>query len=93
MELCELLGVGVEEHVVVTGDGWVLGVHRLIGKGRENGEKTKGVVYMHHGLLMNSEVWVCVTERERCLPVRLVEMGYDVWVSLDLFFFFGNGLC
>ena len=29
---------------------------------------------------MNSEVWVCLTEKERCLPFQLVEKGYDVWV-------------
>jgi len=44
----------------------------------------KKVVYLHHGLLMNSEVWVCITERERCLPFLLVERGYDVWVSITL---------
>ena len=36
----------------------------------------------NQGLLMNSEVWVCLTEKERCLPFMLVERGYDVWVSL-----------
>ena len=30
---------------------------------------------------MNSEVWVCITDKERCLPFMLVETGYDVWVS------------
>lgn len=29
---------------------------------------------------MNSDVWVCLTEHERCLPFQLVERGYDVWV-------------
>lgn len=42
----------------------------------------KPVVYMHHGLMMNSEVWVCLTDEERCLPFKLVEKGYDVWVSI-----------
>lgn len=36
---------------------------------------------MHHGLLMNSEVWVCLTDEQRCLPFELVERGFDVWVS------------
>lgn len=31
--------------------------------------------------MMNSEVWVCLTERERCLPFALVEQGYDVWLG------------
>jgi hypothetical protein len=30
---------------------------------------------------MNSEVWVSLTDEQRCLPFELVEKGYDVWVS------------
>lgn len=41
----------------------------------------KKVVYLHHGLLMNSEVWACITEKERNLPFQLVERGYDVWLG------------
>jgi len=33
---------------------------------------------------MNSEVWVCLLEKERCLPFVLVEKGFDVWVWLSL---------
>lgn len=89
-ELCELYGYYCEEHIVQTGDGYLLGVHRLgwkpgeegtrVNSGRDGGVKKK-VVYMHHGLMMNSEVWVCMTERERCLPFELVERGYDVWLG------------
>jgi hypothetical protein len=25
------------------------------------------------------EVWVCLTDAERCLPFILVDAGYDVW--------------
>ncbi|KAF2027867.1 alpha/beta-hydrolase [Setomelanomma holmii] len=89
-ELCELYGYYCEEHIVQTGDGYLLGLHRLgwrageegirVNSGRDGGLKKK-VVYMHHGLMMNSEVWVCLTERERCLPFELVERGYDVWLG------------
>lgn len=91
-ELCELYGYYTEEHVVQTGDGYLLGLHRLgwrrgeedvrvnPGPNHKGGMKKK-VVYLHHGLLMNSEVWVCLTERERCLPFELVERGYDVWLG------------
>ena len=34
------------------------------------------------GLLMNSEVWVCLTDEERCIPFVLAGLGYDVWVGL-----------
>lgn len=89
-ELCELYGYYCEEHIVQTGDGYLLGLHRLgwkngeegtrVNSGGEGGVKKK-VVYLHHGLMMNSEVWVCLTERERCLPFELVERGYDVWLG------------
>ncbi|MCJ1358293.1 MAG: cholesterol esterase [Icmadophila ericetorum] len=89
VDLCALYGYYAEEHVVQTGDGYLLGLHRLGWKRGEEGTRVnagegslrKKVIYMHHGLLMNSEVWVCITERERCLPLMLVEQGYDVWLG------------
>jgi len=30
---------------------------------------------------MNSEIWVCLTSEERCLPFVLAEQGYDVWLG------------
>lgn len=73
-----------------TGDGYLLGLHRLsLKKGEHDAVRVnagkrsvrKPVIYLHHGLLMNSEVWVCMTEQQRCLPFTLVERGYDVWVG------------
>ncbi|KHJ32335.1 putative triacylglycerol lipase [Erysiphe necator] len=89
VDLCALFGYYVEEHLVQTEDGYMLGIHRLAWK---KGEKEhpvnhgmkgtrKNVVYLHHGLLMCSEVWVCLTDEQRCLPFRLVEQGYDVWLG------------
>ncbi|KAI9828277.1 MAG: hypothetical protein M1819_006615 [Sarea resinae] len=89
VDLCALFGYYAEEHIVQTGDGYLLGLHRL---GWRKGEEAlrvnsgpdglrKKVVYLHHGLLMDSEVWVCLTEKQRCLPFQLVEMGYDVWLG------------
>ena len=88
VDMCALFGYYAEEHVVQTGDGYLLGLHRLGWKKGEEGTRVnaaggiqKKVVYMHHGLLMNSEVWVCMTDQERCLPFALVEKGYDVWLG------------
>ncbi|PPJ51295.1 hypothetical protein CBER1_07867 [Cercospora berteroae] len=89
LELCELYGYLAEEHVVQTGDGYLLGIHRLAHRRGEEDQRVnsgpdsveKKVVYLHHGLMMNSEVWVCLTEKERCLPFMLVEQGYDVWLG------------
>ncbi|EIW80839.1 triacylglycerol lipase [Coniophora puteana RWD-64-598 SS2] len=84
-ELCALWEYEYEEHVVLTKDGYLLGLHRLPAKrrqGRGTGTSTgKPVVYLHHGLLMNSEVWVCLTEAERSLPFVLAEQGFDVWLG------------
>ncbi|DAA75318.1 TPA_exp: putative Ab-hydrolase associated lipase [Trichophyton benhamiae CBS 112371] len=91
-ELCDLFGYETEEHVVQTKDGYLLGLHRLPWRKGEthvyensndvdNEASRKPVVYLHHGLLMSSEVWVCLTEEKRCLPFRLVELGYDVWLG------------
>jgi len=88
-ELCELYGYTAEEHVVQTKDGFLLGLHRLASRPGEEGRRVnngegslrKKVVYFHHGLMMNSEVWVCLTEKERCLPFVLVDRGYDVWLG------------
>ncbi|KAG0708578.1 Alpha/Beta hydrolase protein [Suillus ampliporus] len=85
-ELCRYWGYTHEEHVVLTKDGYLLGLHRLPTKRgqrkRSPGTSTgKPVVYLHHGLLMNSEVWVCLTNAERCLPFVLAEQGFDVWMG------------
>ncbi|KAH7316604.1 Alpha/Beta hydrolase protein [Stachybotrys elegans] len=87
VELCRVWGYEAEEHIVQTKDGYLLGLHRLQWRRGEEGQKVnygstslkKRVVYLHHGLLMNSEVWVCLTDEKRCLAFELVERGFDVW--------------
>ncbi|KAK3898202.1 putative lysosomal acid lipase cholesteryl ester hydrolase [Staphylotrichum tortipilum] len=89
VDLCATFGYTAEEHVVQTKDGYLLGLHRLAWrKGEENIKVNRGpksvqkrVVYLHHGLLMNSEVWVCLTDEQRALPFVLVEKGFDVWLG------------
>ncbi|KAG6837801.1 hypothetical protein H0H93_016169 [Arthromyces matolae] len=85
-DLCKIYNYTPEEHVVLTKDGYLLGLHRLpapkgeqrVGRDTSTG---KPVVYLHHGLLMNSEVWVCLTDEQRALPFVLAERGYDVWLG------------
>jgi len=85
-DICDIHGYTYEEHVVLTKDGYLLGLHRLPSrkgeKKRSPGTSTgKPIVYLHHGLLMNSEIWVCLTDPLRALPFVLVENGYDVWLG------------
>ncbi|KAH9912173.1 triacylglycerol lipase [Fomitopsis serialis] len=84
--LCEIFGYTHEEHVVLTKDGYLLGLHRLpFRRGEDSGRRGastgKPVVYLHHGLLMNSEVWICLTDPARSLAFTLVELGFDVWLG------------
>ncbi|KAG5636637.1 hypothetical protein H0H81_007346 [Sphagnurus paluster] len=86
LDLCAIYDYVPEEHVVLTKDGYLLGLHRIPSKKGEHrsnpGTSTgKPVVYLHHGLLMNSEVWVCLTDEQRALPFVLAEQGYDVWLG------------
>ena len=87
--MCDAFGYEAEEHVVQTKDDYLLCLHRLC---RKKGEPytagrspvrrrglRKPVVYLHHGLFMNSEVWVCQLDETLSLPFRLVQDGYDVW--------------
>lgn len=71
-------GYKVHEHVVQTKDGYLLSIHRIIPKSVQFGKK---VVYMHHGLLTNSELFVLGDKTSKCLPFRLVDEGYDVWLG------------
>lgn len=82
-ELCRISGYTHEDHFVTTEDGYILGLHRLHLKKNEQPSSvtTKPVVYMHHGLLTNSELFVCLTDEQRCIPFVLVENGYDVWLG------------
>ncbi|KZT19823.1 alpha/beta-hydrolase [Neolentinus lepideus HHB14362 ss-1] len=85
-ELCSIFGYVPEEHIVLTKDGYLLNLHRLPNKKGQKRDRPgcstgKPVVYLHHGLLMNSEIWVCLTDEERCLPFVLVEHGFDVWLG------------
>lgn len=77
-EMCRLFDVSVEDHLVRTEDDYILTLHRIKPKpGRFNGK----VVYLHHGLLMCSDVWVCNIEKNKNLPIVLHELGFDVWMG------------
>ena len=85
-ELCAIWGYKFEEHVVLTKDGYLLGLHRLCTP--KDAPRTsigvssnKPVAYLHHGLLMNSEGWICLTSAQRSLPFVLVEKGWDVFLG------------
>lgn len=77
-KMCELFDIDVEDHLVRTEDDYILTVHRIPPK---NGNFNGKVVYLHHGLLMCSDVWVCNIERQKNLPFVLHDLGFDVWMG------------
>lgn len=77
-EMGQLFGIDIEDHIVRTEDDYLLTVHRIA---PNNGNYNGQVVYLHHGLLMCSDVWMCNTSRERNLPLVLHDLGFDVWMG------------
>lgn len=83
-ELCGIYGYDWEEHIVQTKDGYLLTLHRIPrARGEEwvPGSPPKPVVYIHHGLMMSSDVFLCTTTAERSVALRLADAGYDVWLG------------
>ncbi|KAH3899698.1 sterol esterase SCDLUD_003983 [Saccharomycodes ludwigii] len=87
-EMLELLdpNLKMEEHIVTTKDGYLLTLHRIPPR-NINANGSNGVIYLHHGLLMCSDIWLCHTHddnsnRERNLPLYLYYLkNYDIWLG------------
>lgn len=77
-DMCKVFGIEVEDHLVRTEDDYILTLHRIPPEpGKFNGK----VVYLHHGLLMCSDVWVCNIKRNNNVPFVLHDLGFDVWMG------------
>lgn len=80
-EMCRLFDYDIENHIVRTKDGYLLTVNRITKFDGKPARRNGKVVYLHHGLLMNSEIWVTMLEKNQNLPFILYELGYDVWLG------------
>lgn len=79
-QMCSIFGYKIETHLVLTKDQYILSLHRLNPLKHDitpNGR----VIYLHHGLLMNSEVWCSMLSKEQNLPFLLCDLGFDVWLG------------
>jgi len=76
--LVEEAGFLSEEHPVVTEDGYVLTMHRIVNTNIKN--KDKPVVFLQHGLLCSSSDWV-IGDRSKAFGFILADAGYDVWLG------------
>lgn len=79
-EMCQLFGYDVESNIVRTKDGYLLTIQRIINNNSPTPRNGK-VIYMHHGLLMDCEIWVTMLEKNFNLPFVLYDLGYDVWLG------------
>jgi len=68
-----LAGYQSETHKVVTPDGYILTLYRIVGSGP--------VVFMQHGLEDSSAAWVLAGPDHGAPAFRLAEQGYDVWLG------------
>eukprot|EP01012_Entosiphon_sulcatum_P020345 TRINITY_DN25319_c0_g1_i1.p1 TRINITY_DN25319_c0_g1~~TRINITY_DN25319_c0_g1_i1.p1 ORF type:complete len:464 (+),score=72.89 TRINITY_DN25319_c0_g1_i1:31-1422(+) len=81
-ELLEFRGYPVEDHVVRTQDGFLLVLHRIPhGQAPPDSSQKRPVVFLMHGFMMNSEIWVVQTDASHCLAMLLADAGYDVWLG------------
>ncbi|XP_014243862.1 lipase 3-like [Cimex lectularius] len=69
---------GYEQHKVVTEDGYVLSLHRILPpNGADPGKRMP--VFLQHGVLASSDSWLVAPKSN--LPFLLVDHGYDVWLG------------
>ncbi|KAL0902586.1 hypothetical protein ABMA27_000422 [Loxostege sticticalis] len=79
-ELVNSHGYNVEHHTVVTTDGYILMVHRILPALLNETNFNSGTVLLHHGLLGSSDDWVLLGPK-KSLPYLLVDACYDVWLT------------
>ncbi|KAI5964702.1 TGL1 [Candida pseudojiufengensis] len=81
-DMVKLFGYDVESRIVTTKDDYLLTIHRIKSSNPSSSRVPNGkVIYLHHGLLMCSEIWVTMIEKYQNLPFILYDLGYDVWLG------------
>uniref|UniRef100_A0A9L0IQW1 Partial AB-hydrolase lipase domain-containing protein n=1 Tax=Equus asinus TaxID=9793 RepID=A0A9L0IQW1_EQUAS len=70
-----------EAYEVLTADGYILLLYRIPhGKNDSNHSVQKPVVYLQHGVLLTSSIWIS-NPPNNSLGFLLADAGYDVWVA------------
>lgn len=73
-------GYPVEEHLVVTEDGYVINIQRIPNGHKAFKKGPKRAVFLQHGLLSSSSDWV-INFPPQSLAYILADAGYDVWLG------------
>ncbi|KAH9377207.1 hypothetical protein HPB48_011007 [Haemaphysalis longicornis] len=79
-EIIKDKGYPVEEHLVVTEDGFVLNVQRIPDGHKSTKKGPKQAVFLQHGLLSSASDWV-INFPPQSLAYILADAGYDVWLG------------
>ena len=78
-DLIRSKGYLAEEHDVITKDGFIITIQRIISPNFKN-KPSKPAVFMQHGLLDASSTWV-INFPSQSLGFILVDKGFDVWLG------------
>ncbi|CAD5223678.1 unnamed protein product [Bursaphelenchus okinawaensis] len=74
-------GYPVETHRVTTKDGYILELHRIPhGKNEQIHDPNKPVVFLQHGLLCTSSVWLMNLPHQSA-GMMFADAGFDVWLG------------
>ncbi|XP_013147215.1 PREDICTED: uncharacterized protein LOC106110074 [Papilio polytes] len=79
LDLVNTHGYRAEIHTVVTPDGYLLTLHRILPKSKFTGRNNNKTIILLHGLLGSSIDWILLGPKHS-LPYKLINAGYDVWL-------------
>ncbi|KAM3717721.1 Lipase lipl-1 [Dirofilaria immitis] len=82
LEIITYHGYPSEMHTVTTDDGYILELHRIpAGKtGNYTGSESKSVVFLQHGFIGSSAVWVTNLPNQSAAFI-FADAGFDVWMG------------
>jgi len=78
-EMCLNYGFQSQRHRVITDDGYINTMFRILPGNDFQYVEEKPVVLLNHGLDDSSDTWIM--NAEESLGFQLVDEGYDVWVA------------